>query len=701
MNKHNQIAAFIGDNTDNFIYIIDPDTYDMLHMNKKALHMYGNPSEEEWRSKKCYEILHGKTEPCEFCTNNCVTEHEFYEWNYYNPKFERTYLFRDKLIVLDGKIAKLQVATDITKLISLEKELTEKLDEQNLLIKCIKRLQTYGTPDESIEKILGAICGYFAASRAVVMQISTDGLSANDTHEWTDETTKPRKQEFQDLPFEFLKPFFHNFNEEGVLYCDSIEDTFGEDEVAYSILKNQGIDKMLCVSVINSSGDFVGMLKVDNPSANLDKHWLLASLSVFIADFFNRNKYMDSLNRLSYYDVLTGVKNRHSYTKVLTELDEKSITSLGVVYVDITRLSRINEEKGIRYGDQILKKMAWILTEIFGDDIFRVDGDEFVALAKNIDEIDFEHMINQLKNTIFEENDMVASIGFTWNGNFEAKEGEDAQGDDHVDRSLSYDSLTGSKTYTTMLSKNLDREIKNGKYLVFLQPQIDLKTKKLDGAEALIRRLDASGNIQSPNSFVPFYEKEGLISKIDFYVFETICKLINDWRNQEVDCDFKVSVNCSRNTIMKKNIAKILAGMCEKYSVRKSQIIVEITETISHSDDKVFTHVLTELRNEGFSVSLDDFGVGYSNLTSLKLSDFDEIKIDMGLTRDVHLDDKSKILAKVALNLCKEFEGMTAVAEGIETIEQFQILKDLDCEKGQGYYFSKPLKIQEFEEKYF
>ncbi len=692
LNDHSKLSAFVADNTDNFIYIVDPDTYDIIHMNQKALAMYGNPHKSEWSSQKCYEFLHGKTEPCEFCTNQYTTEHKFYEWKYYHPRFEKTYLFKDKLVPLNGKLVKLQVATDITKLVSLESELKDKLEEQTLLLNCIKMLHMGKIPNESIEEILRIVCEFFGAPEGMILQIAQDGLTVNGTHKWSGEQTNATTPILQNHPLAAIQPFLDKFNQTDAIYLSDLSHPKSLISPEYSSAWLSDIRNLIYAPILDDTGKLIGIFGVHNPTHNIDKYWLLGSLSVFVSDFLEKNKLIDSLSELSYYDTLTGVKNRHSYRKALLEIDEGRVSSLGVVYIDITGLSRINEEKGTRYGDEVIKRMAHILSDVFDESIFRVGGDEFVVLDKNVSELAFEGKINVLKNTLFEEDELKASVGFTWNNDF---------AEDKESKSDEYNTVRDSRNYTAMLSKNLDNEIASGKYVVFLQPQISFKTNKLDGAEALIRRIDASGNLQSPAFFVPFYEKEGMISKIDLHVFESVCKLLSGWMQRGIATQLKFSVNFSRATIMEKAIVKKLSTICEKYDVSPSMFVVEITETISHTDDKVFTYVISSLKNAGFCVSLDDFGSGHSNLSALQASDFDEIKLDMGLTRDIHLSAKSKTLAKVALNLCHELEGMVSVAEGIETIEQYDVLKNLNCHKGQGYYFSKPICISEFEQKYF
>ncbi len=690
LSEHGKIAAYIGDNTDNFIYITDPETFEVLHLNKKALAMYGNPSEEVWRSQKCYEFLHNKTDVCEFCTNRHTTEDAFYEWEYYHPRFDRTYLFRDKLIPLNGKLAKLQVATDITRLVTLETELTQKIAEQDLLLDCIRLLHGTVQHDASVEAILSIVCHFFEASRGVIMQITDDDTVRN-SHEWTDGVTPAHKSELQHLPLAAFQELFDAFAGQSAVYVPHALDVFQQNKELHSILQKQGLESLMCAPILAPDGKYIGLLGLDNPKKKLDKHWLLGSLSAFVSDFLEKDILLSELHALSYYDTLTGIKNRHSYRRALKDIEQETLSALGVVYVDITGLARINEEKGMQHGDKVICIMADLLTEAFGEQVFRVGGDEFVALVKNIDERSFEQQVTTLRSWITAHADLRATVGFTWNTDF----GDDDSG------CVCYHSLPASRNYTAILSRNLDREIRSGKYVVYLQPQMDLHTMTLIGAEALIRRLDAEGCVQPPIAFVPFYEREGMISKIDLFVFETVCRSLQSWEQRGFVPHCQISVNFSRSTIMEQGIVSKLSAICSRFAVAPSLLIVEITETISQSDDKLFVAIISSFKEAGFCVSLDDFGSGHANLSTLISSNFDEIKIDMSLTRDLEVSDKAKLLSKVALDLCDALPTMDSVAEGIETAAQCEILRTLGCQKGQGYYFSKPISIVDFEQTYF
>ncbi len=232
-----------------------------------------------------------------------------------------------------------------------------------------------------------------------------------------------------------------------------------------------------------------------------------------------------------------------------------------------------------------------------------------------------------------------------------------------------------------------------------MQPQINLSTNAVESAEALVRRIDKEGIIEAPFKFIPLYEKEGIIHYLDFYVFESVCSLLSKWQKIH-KINISIAVNFSRYTLQDKNIVSTLSKICKQYDVPPSSLIIEITETVQSIDNKQLITILDDFANSEFSLALDDFGSGYSNLSMLVDSNFDELKLDKSLVDNLVGSEKARVMTKYSLGLCDDLAIHTSVAEGVETSEQYEILKKLNCTKGQGFYFDKPMPIDEFERKY-
>ncbi len=686
--ESNKNSTHILDSTDSVIYISDIDTYELLYLNSACIEAVGNPTEDQWRNGKCYKVLQGLDKPCEFCTNHLLKEDEFYEWSYYNPMIDGTFLLKDKLIPFDGRLARLEIATNISKITTLERELQEKLEDERFLANCVEMLHTGKEPTVSIYKLLESVANYYNGERSYIFEVSSCGKYIRNTFEWCKDGASSYKGSLQDFEVSQFTYIFEKCKQEAAFFMNAKELDENKNEIEYNLMAMHNLENLIVGPILSQNHtQLTGFVGVDNPQSNNEKPFIIQSVAKFIANFLDETELVTKLNKLSYYDTLTGIKNRQSYNDFIKQLDKKHIDSLGVIYIDIKGLSTINDSKGVLFGDSVLKKLAKILSNIFDSDVYRVGGDEFIVLKQNMVENVFEEKIDALRQELNKENDFNVTIGYTWNPNY----------DKAIEKTEHYEN---ADKYKRILNNNLEMEIKNNKFVVFLQPQLDFATGKVLSAEALVRRKGAKGVFQPPIAFIPFYEKEGIISKIDTFVLETVCKTLKEWKEDGKTHIESVAVNCSRMTIAEEGIVEKFSGICSKYGINKSQIVIEITETTNEISESVLMEIIQSFNDAGFSVSLDDFGCGYSNLTSFVISDFDEVKIDMKLINDIHENEKSKALTEVVLVLCNKLNGLISVAEGVECKEQSEILKEMGCTKGQGYYFDKPMQIDEFTKKY-
>ncbi len=681
----NKNSADILDNADSIVYVSDINTHDLLYVNAEAIHTLGVKSSDELIGKKCYKALQGKDAPCEFCTNHLLNEDDYYEWSFYNPVLDKTFLLKDKLILFNGNLARLEIATDISILAQLEKDVSDKLMDEQFIMSCVELLHSGNETNTSIQSLLSTVTDYYDAERSYIFEVSDCGKFISNTYEFCKPNSQSHKDILQNLLIEELAILLNKCEAEGAFSMNI--DAVGKNTLEHELMKVQGLTDIMISAIISSESKKVsGFVGVDNPRANKTKISTIRAVAKFTANFLDETEFLVKLNKLSYYDTLTGIKNRHSYSLAIKNID-MSIESLGVLYADISGLSTINDTKGALYGDDILIRLSKILSEIFEDDVFRVGGDEFVVVAKNVSEDNFEKNIALLKQKLLEEKDFVTSIGYTWNRNL-----------GNTNRALS--NLHSGESYARILRQNLDMEIADDKYVVYLQPQMNLSSGKVESAEALIRRRGADGILQSPLHFLPFYEREGIISIIDVFVLETVCKTLSSWKDDGVDILPVISVNCSRMTISKHGIVEEFSAICDNYGLEHANIVIEITETINGIAEDALSEIIKSFSDAGFLVSLDDFGSGYSNLNSIMVSDFDEIKIDMKIISSLHKDKKSKLLTKLAIDLCGGLDGLKSVAEGVEDKFQHDILCEVGCTIGQGYYYARPMPIDEFMKKY-
>lgn len=240
--------------------------------------------------------------------------------------------------------------------------------------------------------------------------------------------------------------------------------------------------------------------------------------------------------------------------------------------------------------------------------------------------------------------------------------------------------------------------LKNQEFHMYLQPQICAGTGKLYGAEALVRRIKPDGKMVPPVDFIPIYEKSGLICQLDKCIWEQASQKLSEWKKSGIE--MKISVNISPKDFTYIDICDTFRGLVEKYQISPQNLNIEITETMIMSEIPNLRQDLDKLREQGFIVKIDDFGSGYSSLNALKDINVDVLKIDMGFLRKTKNIEKSKIILNSVIQMAKEI-GMLVIIEGVETAAQVEMLTHMGCDIFQGYYFSKPVRPEEFEERYF
>ena len=225
-----------------------------------------------------------------------------------------------------------------------------------------------------------------------------------------------------------------------------------------------------------------------------------------------------------------------------------------------------------------------------------------------------------------------------------------------------------------------------------------MDTEEFIGSEALIRYINQAGEIIAHNNFIPFLEEARLIKMLDLYVFEEVCKQINIWKERKLRVK-PVSINLSRSTLSYHFLADQLLALITKHNIDISLLELEVTETAEVDNQLVFSQALEKLKEYGFSISIDDFGVRNASLSLFTTINFDILKLDRSLVKTLAQNQKARILIRSLAVICSDL-GIKLIAEGVETLEQLDILKELRCNEVQGYLFSKPLPLNDFENKY-
>lgn len=686
------------------VYIADLESYDLLYMNTAGRQCFGI---DDVHGLKCYSALQGKTAPCEFCTNSRLRPDCLNTWELTNELNQRHYLVKDKSVEWAGHKARMALAFDMTSADLRESALKNALDAENAILDCVRLLHTARNFSSALDQVLGKMGTFLEAERAYLFEIQDNILSS--THEWHAPGIQPQIGNQQNLHVPLDDSF--RFSLQGNGQClalenlDILREKHPED---YADLRSQGIERLVAVP-LELDGQLMGYIEVDNPPAEKIEHItpLLNTLGYFISSSIRRQNDKRLLETLSYYDPLTGSLNRNAFVRDL-EAFMVLPESVGVVCLDINGMKEINDAQGHPYGDQILIKMAETLTTLFGPgSLYRSGGDEFVVICRSISESDLEDRVRELRTLLASNMEYRASIGSRWAEECSGLQRILFEADEimYEDKKKYYHGMPGARYRHNNddilgLTKPgaLQKMIREGCFLVYFQPKVSVYSGRQIGAEALVRLHTASDAIVAPDQFIPVLEQARLISLIDFYVFERVCENIARWRSEGCPV-VPISVNFSRYSLSEKAFSERLREIWQRYSIPQDLLEIEVTETVEADDSCNFFHVIEETRKAGFPVSIDDFGVKHANLSLFTSMDFDVLKIDKSLVSELPKNPKAQAIIHSVADICRKM-SIRLIAEGVETEEQLSILRELECSGAQGYLFSRPLPMDEYEGKY-
>jgi diguanylate cyclase (GGDEF)-like protein len=425
-------------------------------------------------------------------------------------------------------------------------------------------------------------------------------------------------------------------------------------------------------------------------------------------------QYEKSLVYLAYVDELTKLPNKNHFLSSSITLLQRARTPYAVIVLDIRKLKLINDHFGYEFGDSLLIYCAKVLPRYASKDglCARLTGDKFILLCayRSMDVLQnrLESIIEEIKRFSFPgaspfQLDVALGVSLIEgrqttiapaidNALFALSALKERQGSGYVyyEDALKKDLLEDSE-----LEKIFHTARENGQFFIMLQPKYSLHTKRLVGAEALVRWNHPKKGLLTPNQFIPMLEKHNLLVILDMFVLEEVCKLFLRWKQQGKPL-FPISINQSRSHLLDIAYEKNLVSLVDRYEVPHSLMEFELTESLFLHDTKHLSEVLATLRNNDFLVSLDDFGSGYSSLSMLKDVQIDVIKMDQGFLTGVDEDNRGMQVVKHIIAMAKALH-ITTVAEGVETQKQVNMLAELGCDVVQGYYYSQPISVSEYE----
>ncbi len=437
----------------------------------------------------------------------------------------------------------------------------------------------------------------------------------------------------------------------------------------------------------------------------IDGH--IHGINCIAKDLSETKRLNEELRYFAYHDHLTGLRNQIALSRDIGQLiTDDAITSFGLMFIDLDRFKLINDTLGHSKGDELLKKIAKRIqmTETDHLQIYRYGGDEFIILYQNanIDAVETyaNHLIHLMSQPyVIDGIDIVntPTVGISFypddalnveqlvkkadQAMYHAKNNE--RGTIQFYRANLPVQMEGILEIESALRKAIDHE----EFILHYQPQIETKTGRIYGAEALIRWESPTRGLIPPNVFIPLAEETGLIIPIGEWVIEEVARTIHFMTQQGMI--LPISINLSIRQFYQRNLVERIETILNRHNVDPSLITIEITESMAMDAAKALV-VLQDLKSLGVKLAIDDFGTGYSSLNYLKQFPIDYLKIDQSFIFDI-LDDRDDRDITDSIILLGHRLNMALVAEGVETKAHVELLRGMHCDILQGYYFSKPL----------
>lgn len=436
----------------------------------------------------------------------------------------------------------------------------------------------------------------------------------------------------------------------------------------------------------------------------------------YLGTFQNVDTEMKIKGEMAYradYDSLTDVyKSEAFYRKTSETINLDVDTNYAIFSIDVDKFRLINDSYGIEEGNKFLHIMGDVLKEIMPKNSYakRYQADVFSVLLPYDNDQDLITFMTDFSSKANEKSNVPTHVSFTF-GIYKI-----------VDRSLpirimcdraraAKRQLKGSASASNYavyddtirlrlreqaeIEERMEAALANREFVMYLQPQINVKTRKLSGAEALVRWNHPTKGVMVPFQFLELFESNGFIVKLDKYMWEEACKYLAVLKERGIETP--IAVNISRAHIGATDLTKEFTELVKKYDISPSRLELEITENLFMDDVHELFDQMSSLKQNGFSIHMDDFGSAYSSLNMLRNAPVDTLKIDKFFFDEIMTTERGRIIVESSVRMAKQL-GLMTIAEGVETQEQLDFLEGIGCDIVQGYYFSRPVPIDKFEE---
>lgn len=557
-----------------------------------------------------------------------------------------------------------------------------------------------GTTDTTtrVQQVLELLSVYYGSERTIIWEMDEQETSISNTFEYCcgiEHTVNSKSIPLSDLPT------FAKAQRERTGFIIEDISKFNTNDTEDRLLYERGINSLYAAPLMIND-QVIGFLVMHNPALHLRDTNVLNALAYCIINEIFKHRTWQHERYIFRADILTGVLSRNSFVEDLRLIKPETLSSLGIAMVDVNELKEINRKFGNEFGDDVLLSVSQTILKYFDKKyIYRYSGSCFLIMHPDVAYDRFRKQAAQIQIDCNKSMHYDAVVGYTWSDLPEDLGKMIAEADELVisaKRELKSKQLNKKTLQTDAVYKEIMKAINAGYCHIYLQPKATSADCHICGAEALIRINSPNYRAFTPSMFIPILEDLGLVRYIDFFVLEEVFKTLQRWK-QEGRHLYPISLNFSRCTIMEPDIVGSILDIADQYDVDRKLIEIELTERMGDLERDTIERIGKAVLKAGFSLSLDDFGSKYSNLTILASVPFATLKIDKKLIDRIAYNKMSLSIIKNIISLCRE-SGISVVAEGVETEDQLEQLRAVGCEYIQGYLLNKPIPVEDFEQQY-
>lgn len=439
--------------------------------------------------------------------------------------------------------------------------------------------------------------------------------------------------------------------------------------------------------------------------------FIVIVFSLWLLYFFNyKNRQQAKLSKIAFVDPVTHGNTYNKFTVYLEDvLHTKKEQSFYMLVLDIDNFKYINSYYGFDVGDNILYQIYHSIERLLVDEeaICRISSDHFIVLLKDVNQERLARLVKDASQNeqglrlyftagIYEINDPFESINLMLDkASAAAHESKDTL---HKRIRFYTDEYDKKMIHNEKMKREIEQALANSEMVPYFQPKVDIHDRSLVGAEALARWRKPDGTLIPPFEFIPLCEKTGLIIDLDMMIFEKTLQFLQKHLQAGNPC-VPISVNFSRTHLLDGTFISKLQTLLQKYGIPPNLIELELTESIWIDNHDMIKEFIDNLHEQGLQISMDDFGSGYSSLNMLKDVNIDVLKIDQVFLQSTENSDRQMIILASIVRMAKDLNIRTVV-EGVETIEQVELMNQVGCRIAQGYHFAKPMDMESFEEIY-